>query len=71
MISVNEIQLDKGWVLSLYISIGWCKQDVTPVRQQWSYVFLALTHWYVYVYVFSQPYIWEEMGYEYDAFGPI
>ena len=22
----------------------WCKEDVTPVRSQWSYVFLALTH---------------------------
>ena len=25
-------------------SMGWYKKDVTPVRQQWSYVFLALTH---------------------------
>ena len=25
-------------------SMGQCKKYVTPVRQQWSYVFLALTH---------------------------
>ena len=30
----------------IFISMGWCKKDVTPVREQWwSYVFLALTHW--------------------------
>ena len=29
-----------------FISMGWCKKDVTPVRQQWSYAFLALTHRY-------------------------
>ena len=29
------------------ISIGLCKRDVTPVRQQWSYVFLALAHRYI------------------------
>ena len=28
------------------ISLGYCKKDVTPVRGQWSYVFLALTHRY-------------------------
>ena len=27
------------------ISMGLCKKDVTPVREQWSYIFLALTHW--------------------------
>ena len=26
------------------ISAGHCKGDATPVRQQWSYVFIALTH---------------------------
>ena len=29
------------------MSMGQCKKDVTPVRYQWSYVFLALTHRYV------------------------
>ena len=27
-------------------SMGWCKKDVTPVRYQWIYIFLALTHQY-------------------------
>ena len=26
--------------------MGKCKKNVTPVRKQWSYVFLALTHWF-------------------------
>ena len=26
--------------------MGWCKKDVTPVRQQWSNVFIAVTHRY-------------------------
>ena len=28
------------------ISIGYCKKDVTPLLTHWSYIFLALTHWY-------------------------
>ena len=28
------------------IYMGWCKKDVTPLLTHWSYVFLALTHWY-------------------------
>ena len=28
------------------ISMVQCMKDVTPVHWQWSYVFLALTHWY-------------------------
>ena len=28
------------------ISVGYCKKDVTPLLTQWSYIFLALTHWY-------------------------
>ena len=24
--------------------MGLCKKDVSPVRQQWSYIFLSLTH---------------------------
>ena len=28
------------------ISMGYCKKEVTPVRYQWGYVFLALIHWY-------------------------
>ena len=26
------------------MSMDWCKKDVTPVRWQWSYVYLVLTH---------------------------
>ena len=26
--------------------MAWCKRDVTPVRQHWSYVSFALSHWY-------------------------
>ena len=26
--------------------MGQCKKDVTPLRLQWSYVFIALTHRY-------------------------
>ena len=29
-----------------FISMGWYKKDVTPLLTHWSYVFLALTHWY-------------------------
>ena len=29
---------------SIIQSMGKCKKDITPVRWQWSYVFLALTH---------------------------
>ena len=33
------------------MAMGWCRKDVTPVRQQWSYVFVALNHlmcsWYI------------------------
>ena len=28
------------------ISMGWCKEDRTPLLTHWSYVFLALTHRY-------------------------
>ena len=35
--------LQLGW----YISMAYCKKDVTPVHWQWSYVFHALTHQYV------------------------
>ena len=31
---------------TLYISMGWCKKDVTPLLTHWSYVILALTHRY-------------------------
>ena len=33
------------------ISMGLCKKDVTPSLVHWSYVFLALTHWYVITFV--------------------
>ena len=33
------------WTLRC-ISIGLCNKDVTPLLMHWSYVFLALTHWY-------------------------
>ena len=29
-------------------SMGWCKKDVTPLLTHWSYVFLALTHRFVF-----------------------
>ena len=32
--------------LSTAILMGWCIKDVTPVHQQWSYIFLVLTHRY-------------------------
>ena len=34
-----------------YISMGWCKKDVTPLLMHWSYVFLVLTHWCIYIYL--------------------
>ena len=30
----------------MYISMGWCKKDVTPLLTHWSYIFPALTHRY-------------------------
>ena len=44
--------IDILYVLQLYISsefilMGSCKKDITPLLMHWSYVFLALTHWYV------------------------
>ena len=32
--------------LVTHILMGWCKKDLTPMLTHWSYVFLALTHWY-------------------------
>ena len=29
-----------------FISMGWCKKNVPPLLTHWSYVCLALTHWY-------------------------
>ena len=40
--SVNE---------SIHIPMGQHKKDVTPLLTHWSYVFLALTHWYWIVYI--------------------
>ena len=31
----------------MYISMGYCKKDLTPLLMHWSYIFLALTHRYV------------------------
>ena len=28
------------------IAMGQCKKDVTPLLTHWSYIFLALTHWF-------------------------
>ena len=33
--------------------MGWCEKDVTPVRWQWSYIFLALPRWQS---------LWDNMG---------
>ena len=30
----------------MWISLGWCKKDATPLLTHWSYVLLALTHRY-------------------------
>ena len=32
--------------ISVVISMGLCKKDVTPLLTHWSYIFLALTHRY-------------------------
>ena len=34
-----------------HVSMGLCKKDITPLVTRWSYVFLALTHRYVFVYM--------------------
>ena len=36
--------LDK--IYFIWLSMAWCKITVTPVRYQWSYCSLALSHWY-------------------------
>ena len=33
-------------LLLILILIGWCKKHVNPLLTHWSYVFLALTHWW-------------------------
>ena len=52
-----------------YISMSYCKKDVTPLLTHRSYVFLALTHWYVnilyihtqiYIHIFIYTYIWTD-----------
>ena len=52
---ITRLQWDKGcklivlwkkYIWNINISMSLCKKDVTPVHYQWSYVFLALTHWY-------------------------
>ena len=37
------------------MSMGLCKKDVTPLLTHWSYVYLALTHWYVFVIYIIYP----------------
>ena len=54
----NEWRMNAGWmrlwnlinyVLSLHVIWrGWCKKDVTPVHKQCSYIFCALTYWFVF-----------------------
>ena len=45
--SVNEMGPEsKLTSISVTILMGQCKKDVTPLLTHWSYVFLALTHWY-------------------------
>ena len=45
-------QQDSPFTMTLgtadYILMSWCKKEVTPLLLHWSYVFLALNHWYVY-----------------------
>ena len=35
------------FMISTVISMGYCKKDVTPLLTHWSYIFLAITHWFV------------------------
>ena len=35
---------DRFMSFSYFISITWCKKDITPLLAHWSYVFLALSH---------------------------
>ena len=47
---VNFIYSDQAkseMKFKMWISMGKCKEAVTPVRQQWSYAFLVLTHRFV------------------------
>ena len=42
----NINKIDAKFPLHI-ISMGYCKKDITPLLTHWSYVFLALTHWFV------------------------
>ena len=49
--------------LLLYISMGYCKKDVTPLLMHLSYAFLALTHRYtnsvpLYIWLYSEQSTW-------------
>ena len=44
-VTTAELQQDMSNISM--ISMASCKKDVTPVRWQWSYVFLALTRQYI------------------------
>ena len=47
---ITETRID--WLCTYFntkrphILMGQCKKDVTPLLMHWSYIFLALTHWY-------------------------
>ena len=52
------------------VLMGLCKKDVTPVHQQWSYVFLALTHRYeISLVVFLHFWPSAQMGCQAGRFG--
>ena len=42
--SIGVLQRQVSYAYTLMVK---CKKDITPLLTQWSYVFLALTHWYV------------------------
>ena len=44
---------DLFWLTDGIISMGQCKKDVTSLLAHWSYIFLALTHWYILVIIGS------------------
>ena len=45
----------------MFISMGWCKKDVTPLLTHRSYVFLALTHRYI-AYLYNLHYLYDIPG---------
>ena len=51
----------------LLISMGQYKKDVTPLLTHWSYVFLAVTHWYILLQP-STPHLFTTLAYNFCKF---